>query len=68
MRFLATLYHIMIACLALGMILAMFVLMSYWLVDGLLTHYFGVNLGQWLRDTLGFEWRGFLHQPRNTAE
>ena len=65
MRFITNLYHIMVAILALGLIVAMFILVVYLLVDGMLAYFWGFDLDHWISAKLGFDWRALLRQWQN---
>ncbi len=59
-RILVTLYHIAIALLAVGLLLALFIVVSYVLSDALLWYFFEIDMLEWVSDFSGLDISGFF--------
>ena len=59
-RMLVTLYHIAIALLAVGLLLALFITVSYVLSDALLWYFFEIDMLEWVSDVSGLDISGFF--------
>ena len=59
-RMLITLYHIAIAVLAVGLLLALIFVVSYVLLDALLWYFFEVDILEWISDVSGLDISGFF--------
>ena len=59
-RMLVTLYHIAIALLAVGLLLALFIVVTYVLSDALLWYFFEIDMLEWVSDVSGLDISGFF--------
>ena len=59
-RILVTLYHIAIALLAVGLLLALFIVVTYVLSDALLWYFFEIDMLEWASDVSGLDISGFF--------
>ena len=55
MRPFETLYHLSVAALGLGIVLGLFVVVAYILTGAVLAFFFGIEIGGWVADNLGWD-------------
>ena len=60
LRIFITSYHILIATLAVSLLLVLIFGVSFFLAEGLLAYFFGIDLFEWIHQTTGFDLRAIL--------
>ena len=68
LRFLATLYHILIALVAVSMRLAVILVVTYILAEGILAYFFDIELLDWFQRATGVDVEDFLVKDRENGD